>query len=66
MIVEIVSQVQQMRARRECVWPASLGHREDPSHQPDQTLLGPSPITAMQRETTVEAPTKDSTQTDSR
>ena len=38
------------------------GHPRPSSEQPDYTLLGPNPITAMQGQTTDEAPAKRLTQ----
>jgi hypothetical protein len=47
--------------------PVIMGSPARRLHQPDYTLLGStSPITAMQGQTTDEAPTKTLTQTDLR
>ena len=43
-----------------------MGNPGPSSHQPDYTLLGTNPITAMQGQTTAEAPTKSLTQNDLR
>jgi hypothetical protein len=43
-----------------------MGSPGSSSQQPDYTLLGTNPITAMQGQTTAEAPTKSLTQNDLR